>query len=79
MWQKYHVMTFNFLSQLQSGMVSAREWVTWWRTTFWANYKGEWKWSVVQETDMPYMIIGAFVTTRPIPYLHETYIVVSEI
>ena len=23
---------------------------TWWRSTFWANYRGEWEWSVVQES-----------------------------
>ena len=30
---------------------SCDENTTWWSSTFWANYRGEWEWSVVQESD----------------------------
>ena len=30
---------------------SCDENTTWWRSTFWANYRGEWEWSVMQDSE----------------------------
>ena len=42
---------------------SCDENTTWWQSTFWANYRGEWEWSEVHESGLP----GVF-PVRPIPF-----------
>ena len=38
---------------------SCDENTTWWRSTFWANYRGEWEWSIVQESHLSCVLDAA--------------------
>ena len=39
----------SYANLKQNQLRSCDKNTTWWRSTFWANYRGEWEWSVVQE------------------------------